>query len=282
MFLLYFFISTGKEVTRRWTNLRDAFSKSRRRVQSKKKSGAGAVAVKKYVFNDQMQFLQKCYESRDTAESLDDSVAAENPEAVDEQPEEVTEVVTEVTAPQTQRIANRKRRKPDEVELQMLKALQQPEQQPDSHTSFLYSLLPYLKSFDQSETLEFQVNVLKTISKITERKRMAQPPPVPLHSQQYYVPHAQPHYSEPAFTQPPTIHPPPTIPPPSTIQPPPSQASHSRPPQQTTFSGFLNQAHTSNTFDNYAQSPTDNNTGTFSPTAWSESSENIDFSSSVD
>lgn len=193
----------------------------------------------------------------------------ENPETVDEQPEEVTEEVTEVTAQRTQRIANRKRRKPDELELQILKALQQSEQQPDSHTSFLHSLLPYLKSFDQSETLEFQMNVLQTISKITERKRMAQPPPVPGHSQHYYAPHARPHYPQPAFSQPPTI------------QPPPSQACHSQPPQQTTFSGFLNQASTSNTFDNFAQSPTDSNTRTFSPTTWSESSENIDFSNSV-
>lgn len=66
--------------------------------------------MKKYVFNDQMQFLQKCYESRDTAESLDDSVAVENPETMGEHPEEVTEEVTEVTAQRTQRIANRKRR----------------------------------------------------------------------------------------------------------------------------------------------------------------------------
>lgn len=57
--------------------------------------------MKNYVFNDQMQFLQKCYESRDTAESLDDLVAVENPETVDEQPEEVTKEVTEVTAQRT-------------------------------------------------------------------------------------------------------------------------------------------------------------------------------------
>ena len=55
------------------------------------------------------------------------------------------EVTNNIDVRAGKRMANRKRKKPDEVELAMLKALKQPEQEPDSHMSFLYSLIPHVK-----------------------------------------------------------------------------------------------------------------------------------------
>ena len=38
----------------------------------------GEKYVKKYVFNDQMRFLKKCYESREASESVEDTVVVDN------------------------------------------------------------------------------------------------------------------------------------------------------------------------------------------------------------
>ncbi|XP_074034000.1 uncharacterized protein isoform X2 [Leptinotarsa decemlineata] len=174
--------SPGKEVSRRWTNLRDAYCKSRKKIQNCKRSGTGASTVKKYIFNNQMQFLEKCYDSRDTEESIDYSVTTEidNTESIHEKPDEYEntgEIIKEVNVPANRMI--RRRRKPDEVDAAVLKASEQPQQQPDTNMSFFHSLKPHLKQFDDSQILQFQIAVLEIISEIKEKEKMTQAPAFP-------------------------------------------------------------------------------------------------------
>ncbi|XP_026818990.1 uncharacterized protein LOC113557621 [Rhopalosiphum maidis] len=61
----------GKEVIRRWTNVRDAFAKSCKKEKENKKSGSGAFKHKKYVYNDQLLFLKKLYIERDVVENFE-------------------------------------------------------------------------------------------------------------------------------------------------------------------------------------------------------------------
>nr|XP_023023559.1 uncharacterized protein LOC111511762 [Leptinotarsa decemlineata] len=129
-----------------------------------------------------MQFLEKCYDSRDTEESIDYSVTTEidNTESIHEKPDEYEntgEIIKEVNVPANRMI--RRRRKPDEVDTAVLKASEQPQQQPDTNMSFFHSLKPHLKQFDDSQILQFQIAVLEIISEIKEKEKMTQAPAFP-------------------------------------------------------------------------------------------------------
>ena len=74
---LFIYLFSGKDVIKRWTNLRDAFAKSNKKIKESKTSGSGRKIPKKYVFNDQLQFLKKLYEERVTVDSFDDGAGEE-------------------------------------------------------------------------------------------------------------------------------------------------------------------------------------------------------------
>ncbi|KAG8305666.1 hypothetical protein J6590_065587 [Homalodisca vitripennis] len=78
---------------------------------------------------------------------------------------------------------NKRRRQPDEVELKMIKTLE--EQSP--HISYIQVLLPHLHKFDDSEILEFQMGVLDVMKKIdNKRKQTAQLQLLPPPTSSYY------------------------------------------------------------------------------------------------
>lgn len=54
-FQLIFFL-LGKEVLKRWKNLRDSFAKSEKKMKEGKASGAQATRKRKYIFNEELQF----------------------------------------------------------------------------------------------------------------------------------------------------------------------------------------------------------------------------------
>ncbi|XP_071054321.1 uncharacterized protein [Onthophagus taurus] len=157
----------GKAVIRRWTNLRDAFSKSTKKQQHFKKSGSAAPNVKKYVYNDQMQSLKKVYELRETVDSLGNTPNSEDGLADNNELQPASDVNEGVVRhnqatnkeKMAERFGNRKRRNPDEIELKMLKALE-PEK-PNSHMSFFEGVIPHLKKYDDSEVLA-ALQLLKT------------------------------------------------------------------------------------------------------------------------
>lgn len=124
-----------------------------------------------------MQFLNKLYETREVAESLEGRTNSNEEEYVDDPaPLPPNETIRENPRPQ----GHKRRRQPDEVELKMIKALE--ESPPSPHISFIQGLLPHLDKFNDSEILEFQMGVLEVISKIkNKRTNTSQPQPLPPH-----------------------------------------------------------------------------------------------------
>lgn len=57
----------------------------------------------------------------------------------------------------------------DSVELQMIEIFKE---KPDRHLSFFNGIIPSLNTFDDDEILEFQMEVLRTITSIKKRKRL--------------------------------------------------------------------------------------------------------------
>ena len=59
----------GKERIKRWGNIRDCYVKSCKKKEATK-SGAGSSRARKYVYSDQLRFLSKLIDERQTADSL--------------------------------------------------------------------------------------------------------------------------------------------------------------------------------------------------------------------
>lgn len=143
------------------------------------------------------------YAERETSNSLsedDGSVEVEDDAVAHRlvQPEDInSEVFKKPTA-------TRKRKKVDEVELKILKALEPKEQEkPDPNMSFFQSLLPHLNNFNAEEILHFQMGVLQVISNLNERKKGTVHPPQYSQQTNYYNPS---HIAHPSFSQPPPFH----------------------------------------------------------------------------
>ncbi|CAH1993878.1 unnamed protein product [Acanthoscelides obtectus] len=56
---------------KRWKHLRDAFIRSEKNCKQSKASVSQASKRKKYIFNDELQFLRKIYKEREIEESYD-------------------------------------------------------------------------------------------------------------------------------------------------------------------------------------------------------------------
>ncbi|XP_066976894.1 uncharacterized protein [Macrobrachium rosenbergii] len=64
------FDSIRKQVCKKWKYVRDAWMKSQKKLLEQKTSGSGAKTAKKYIFNDQLSFLKKIENQRETRKFL--------------------------------------------------------------------------------------------------------------------------------------------------------------------------------------------------------------------
>ena len=113
-----------------------------------------------------MKFLNKLFQTKEIAESLEvitDNNEDEDVDTLPEAPLPPKETIGENPKPRE----HKRRRQPDEVELKMIKALEKPPI--SSHISFIQGLFPHLNKLDDSEILEFQIGVLEVISKIKKQ-----------------------------------------------------------------------------------------------------------------
>lgn len=157
---------------KRWKHLRDAFIKSEKKCKESRASGSQASKKKKYIFNDELQFLRNVYIERETEESynnededndMEELSAASVPLAMTEI-EGTPKAVVSKAKPRT---ATRQHKKMDEVDLKILQALEQKEpEKKNDKLSFFESLLPHLDKLDDNQWLQCQMEFLQVISKI--------------------------------------------------------------------------------------------------------------------
>ncbi|CAH2001408.1 unnamed protein product [Acanthoscelides obtectus] len=112
----------------RWKHLRDAFIRSEKNFKQSKASGSQASKRKKYIFNDELQFLRKIYKERETEESYDnedEEIAGPSAASVLTEVTEIegsTKAVVSKAKPPT-----RQHKKMDDVDLKILRAMEQTE-----------------------------------------------------------------------------------------------------------------------------------------------------------
>jgi hypothetical protein len=164
--------------------------KSCKKQKAVKHSGAEAIKIKKYVYNDQPQFLKKVVGDRSTRDSLSNTEAPRD--GTDEAHPETTKTSTEgskagasTLKPPPQQPRSRRRRNPDPVELKLLKVLEEGNT-PNRHLSFFQGITPSLQTLDEDEIVQFQIGVLQLISNVKRQKRtstiVSQPSTCPGHN----------------------------------------------------------------------------------------------------
>jgi len=93
---------------------------------------------------------------------------------------------TPLRKPRTEQYGKRKR-KPDEFEVRIIKALEG-RNQPNRHLSFFKGIIPSLQNFNEEENLEFQMGVLQSIANIKHRKPSNfSNQPLPVYNQPFHT-----------------------------------------------------------------------------------------------
>ena len=115
------------------------------------KSGAGSSKARKYVYSDQLRFLSKMINDRQTADSLSvDNMEESQVTTAEQNRDDMNNLSQETPSrkPRTQQCGKRNRNS-DEFELRIMKALEEGNQ-PSRHLSFFKGIIPSLQSFNES------------------------------------------------------------------------------------------------------------------------------------
>lgn len=176
---------------KRWINTRDQWVKRRREDRAALKSGAGPSTAKKYVYNDQLLFLERVPSRRrrvnqtniettkevtntETTKGVTNTESAEDfseESAIDEQLDAneppVSGILMGHPKQKTSRTSTKRRRGLDELEPNTIKAPEDGLTTEDRHLMFFKGILPYLTSFSDTQALDFQMGVLQVIKNIT-------------------------------------------------------------------------------------------------------------------
>jgi len=163
--------------------VRDSYRKSLKKTKTAKKSGSGVSKVKAYVYSSQLQFLDKIFQEKNTEDTLSQNIDDYGDEdfvvEIGEEPvEQVLSTSSDGAAekpksPFTEPIT--KKRKMNPVELEMISAQREPL---NRHISFFKGLLHSLEDFNEFDTNDFQMEVLKIVKNIRQRKYQQQTQPV--------------------------------------------------------------------------------------------------------
>nr|CAH7761461.1 unnamed protein product [Callosobruchus chinensis] len=147
---------------KRWKTSRDAYVRDRAKLK-KSKSGDAAKTIKKYIYFENLKFLDKtmdlnitessltCDQDTCTEDNIEESIIvsqSENDEEID-------------STPKTSQTFTRKKEK--RKNLWMTNYYNSEDSDRDDHKAFLMSLLPTVRSFDESQTLMFRSEVLRII-----------------------------------------------------------------------------------------------------------------------
>jgi hypothetical protein len=127
-------------------------------------SGAGSSKARKYVYSDQVSFLSKLINERQTADSLPvDNLEESQVTTAEQNRDDMNNFSQETPSrkPRTQQCGKQKHN-PDEFLLRIMKAMEEGNQ-PNRLLSFFKGIIASLQNFNEEETPQFQLGVLQLI-----------------------------------------------------------------------------------------------------------------------
>ncbi|CAG9763646.1 unnamed protein product [Ceutorhynchus assimilis] len=158
------------KLQKRWKTVRDAFTRCRAKGKTLK-SGSAAKKGAKYIYYENLRFLEKTMELNSTEANFTEATQQSddqnsNQDADDHSDKEIDE--KEFQAERLQPLFDKKRAsKKNALEESLVTFLKKSEVPiHDEDKSFLDSLLPTLRNFNQDQKLQFRIEVLNLMVKI--------------------------------------------------------------------------------------------------------------------
>ena len=110
----------------------------------------GSSKARKYVYSDQLRFLSKLINERQTADSLTvDNSEVSQVRTAEQNRDDMNNFSQETRSRKSRtRQCGKRKRKPDEFEIRIMKALERGKQ-PNRHLSFFKGIIPSLQNFNE-------------------------------------------------------------------------------------------------------------------------------------
>ncbi|KAG5862266.1 hypothetical protein JTB14_031847, partial [Gonioctena quinquepunctata] len=173
-------------VVERWNNIRDQWLKWKNRDKNSIKSGAAASKLRKYLYHEQLNFLEQglyhrstdssmAYEHTDEAKTQQQTEKLQSaadqgtatPDATKQTSQTPSAKIPTVKTTSVQQSTRKRRRTFDEFELRMLKSIEAGDQE-DRHMQFFKGIIPSVQKFTDNQIVDFQMEVLQVIKKHPE------------------------------------------------------------------------------------------------------------------
>lgn len=159
-----------QEVKKKWINVKDAWLKS---CKLKSKN----IRKRKYIYNDQLQFLTKVADLNETTSSIDYQGNQNSNHSTDEEGKKAlhqfVKPVLEELEPVHQRLANKNesclRRKTEEFDIRLSVGVDTDPKVEDPRLMFFKGILPSIKHFNNDQFIDFQIGVLQLIKNISSQ-----------------------------------------------------------------------------------------------------------------
>ena len=174
-----------------------------KKLEEGKRTGSEAKSFRKYIYSESMSFLQKNTAKKETVSSVveddDEGETRKNDEincGTPTLPDKRGAVGLDQPSTSTQGRGKRQKTAMTDIENCILAKLQEPE---DRHVSFFKGILPTLQKFNDTETIQFQGEVIKTIQSIHRLRQTPRDPPscpTPSEHSIQSSPHMYPYYPE--------------------------------------------------------------------------------------
>ncbi|XP_067000762.1 uncharacterized protein [Anabrus simplex] len=158
----------GKEIQKRWKSLRDSYTRALKFQESK--NGGATKGKRPYVFYRKMSFLQSCIQLTESSRSTDESVLQAGSKDDGKTELNNSALSDRITNKITPREPKKRKCDTDTFEKEVMDVLKsnasQPQQDPDE--MFFLSLIPYVKSMNSSNKLNFQIEVMQLLKSYTK------------------------------------------------------------------------------------------------------------------
>nr|CAI5821383.1 unnamed protein product [Callosobruchus analis] len=175
-----------QDITSKWRSIRDNYEyiRNRRKIKESTRSGAAAKKIRRYIYEEQLRFLEKSIAMRPTVSTISEESQSSQQNAEDdtensgsEESEDGQQAVGTITTPTTSRSAPIKRTKKIGIEEHLLNFMEahKPKNahQPiveDDDLAFFFSLLPMVKSLTIDEKYTFRMESMKLLQEIKKSR----------------------------------------------------------------------------------------------------------------
>lgn len=162
----FYYFYLVQDITAKWRTIRDNYARNLKRIGENSKSGSGAKKIRLYIYAEQLSFLGKSKELRNTESSFDDVATAEEEiYNINENEEAIDEELSPPTSSKTSK-AKTKFKKPD-VEralidfMESYKTPKKPLENDD--LAFFYSLLPSVQALNMEQKFTFRMKTMQLL-----------------------------------------------------------------------------------------------------------------------